>query len=81
MTVKTINNLVKPNSIILILLVFDVYSQLTKINPLFSLVTKKAKAICVTIKEVCCLYIKRQVKKALIIHNSPNTKNTLDLPL
>jgi hypothetical protein len=53
MTVKAINNSVRPDGIILILLVFGVYSQLTKINPSFSLVTKRAKAICATTKKVC----------------------------
>jgi hypothetical protein len=41
------------------LLVFSVYSQLIKINPFFSLVIKRAKAICVITKEVCRLYIKK----------------------
>jgi hypothetical protein len=81
MAVKAINNLAGLNSIVLILLVFSVYPQLTKIDPLSSLVTKKAKAICAASKEVCCLYTKRRVKDVFAIHNGLNTKNTLDLPL
>jgi hypothetical protein len=81
MTVKAINNLVRPNSIILILLVFGVYLRLTKINPPFFLVIKKAKAICAVTKKVCCLYTKRQVKDTLVICNSFNTKNILNLSL
>jgi hypothetical protein len=80
MAVKAINNLTEPNSIILILLVFSVYSRLTKINLPSSLVIKRAKAICVITKEVCCFYAKKQVKNVLVIYNSFNTKNTLDLP-
>jgi hypothetical protein len=50
--IKAINDLVRLNSIILTLLVFSVYSQLIKIDSFFSLVTKKAKAICITNKKV-----------------------------
>jgi hypothetical protein len=53
-TVKAINNLVGPDNIIPILLVFDIYSRLIKIDPSFSLITKRAEAICVIIKEVRC---------------------------
>jgi hypothetical protein len=80
MAVKAINDLAGPNNIILILLVFSVYSRLIKINLPSSLVTKKAKAIYTAIKKVRRLYTKRQVKNALVIRNSLNTKNTLDLP-
>jgi hypothetical protein len=81
MTVKAINNLARPNNIVLILLVFGAYLQLTEINPFSPLVTKKAKAIYIATKKVCCLYIKRQVKDVLVIHNSLNTKNILNLSL
>jgi hypothetical protein len=81
MTVKAINNSIKPDSIVFILLVFGVYSQLTEINLSFSLVTKKTEAICAATKEVRCLYTKRQVKDALVIRNSLNTKNILNLLL
>jgi hypothetical protein len=79
MTVKTINNSAGLNSIILILLIFGAYPRLTKINPLLSLVTKRAEAICAATKKVRCLYTERQVKDTLAIYNSLNTKNTLDL--
>jgi hypothetical protein len=81
MIVKAINNLAGLNSIILILLVFSVYLRLTKIDPPSSLVTKKAKAIYAATKEVRRLYTERRVKNILAIHNSPDTRNTLDLPL
>jgi hypothetical protein len=78
--VKAINNSAGPDSIVLILLVFGVYSRLIKLDPPSFLGTKRTKAICAAIKEVCCLYIKRQVKDVLAIRNSLNTKNILDLP-
>jgi hypothetical protein len=79
--VKAINDLAGPNSIVLTLLVFSVYPRLTKIDPSSSLVTKRTEAICTATKEVRRLYIKKQVKDALAIHNSLDTKNTLNLPL
>ena len=59
MAVKAINNLVGPNRIIPTLLVFSVYLQLTKIDPLSLSVTKRIEAICVVTKEVRRLYIER----------------------
>jgi hypothetical protein len=50
--VKAINDSARPDGIIPTLLVFGVYSRLTKINPPSSLVTKRAEAICITTKEV-----------------------------
>ena len=79
--VKVINNLAGPNSIIPTLLVFSTYLQLTKIDPLSPLVTKRVEAIYAVTKEVCYLYAERQVKDALNMRNSPNTKIILDLPL
>ena len=50
-------------------------------DPLSLSVTKRTEAIYVVIKEVCRLYIERQVKDILAIYNGPNTKITLDLSL
>ena len=44
-------------------------------------IIKRAEAICIAIKEVCCLQIERQVKDVLAIKNSPNTISTLSLPI
>jgi hypothetical protein len=79
MAVKAINDLAGPDGIVPILLVFGVYPRLTEIDPPSSLVTKRAEAICAATKEVRRLYAERQVKDALTMCNSPNTKNTLDL--
>jgi hypothetical protein len=81
MAVKAINNLIGPNKIISTLLVFSIYPQLTKIDPLSLSVTKRTEVIHTVIKEVCYLHTERQVKNTLAIHNSPNTKITLDLPI
>ena len=79
--VKAVNDLAGPNRIIPTLLVFSVYLWLTKIDPLSLSITKRVEAIYTATKEVCCFYIKRQVKDIFTIYNSPNTKITLDLPL
>jgi hypothetical protein len=79
MAVKAINNSAGPDGIVPTLLVFGAYSQLIKIDPSSSSVTKRAEAICIATKEVCRLYTKRQVKNVLAMRNSPDTKNTLDL--
>ncbi len=79
--IKAINDSVGPNSIVPTLLVFGTYPRLTEIDPLTLSVTKRVEAIYTVTKEVHYLYIERQVKDALTIHNGPNTKITLDLPL
>jgi hypothetical protein len=79
--VKAINNSAGPDSIVPTLLVFGAYPRLTKIDPPSPLVTKRAKAIRVATKKVRRLQAERRVKDALAMRNSPNTKNTLDLPL
>jgi hypothetical protein len=81
MAVKAINDSAGPDGIVPTLLVFGAYPRLTKIDPSSPSVTKRAEAICAASKEVCRLYAKRRVKDALAMHNSLDTKNTLDLPL
>ena len=55
MAIKAINNLAKPDKIISTFLVFGAYPRITKINTLPLSITKRTKAIYVTIKEVHCL--------------------------
>jgi hypothetical protein len=81
MAVKAINDLAGPDGIVPILLVFGAYSRLIEIDPPFSLVTKRAEAICAASKKIRCLYAERRVKDVLAMRNSPDTKKTLDLPL
>ena len=81
MAVKAVNDSVRLNRIVLTLLVFSTYPWLTKIDPLSLSVTKRTEAIYIVIKEVCCLYMERQVKDIFTIYNSPDTKITLNLPL
>ena len=50
-------------------------------DPLSPSVTKRTEAIYIATKKVRRLHIERQVKDALAIYNSLDTKITLNLPL
>ena len=45
MAIKAINNIVSPNRLILILLIFKAYPRITLANPLILLIIKRLKAI------------------------------------
>jgi hypothetical protein len=81
MTVKVVNDLARPNKIVLILLLFGLYPRITEIDAPSLTIIKRAEAICAATKEVCRLYTKQQVNNAFAIHNSLNTIVTVDLPL
>ena len=81
MAVKAINNLARLDGIVLTFLVFKAYLQMTKMDTLSLFITKRAKAICVAIKEVRYLQTERQVKDILTIKNGPNTISILSLPI
>jgi hypothetical protein len=81
MAVKAINDSAGPDGIVPTLLDFGAYPRLTKMDPPFPSVIKRAEAIRAATKEVRRLYTERRVKDALAIRNGLDTKNTLDLPL
>jgi hypothetical protein len=71
--IKTINDLVGPDGIIPILLVFRAYPRITNNSALSPITTKKTKAIRKTNNEVRWYYTKQHVEDILRIRNSPNT--------
>jgi hypothetical protein len=79
--VKTVNDSAGPDGIVPTLLVFRAYLCITRDSLLLSSITKRAKAIYKTIKEVRRLYAERQVNDALAIRNRLNTKLVLILLL
>jgi hypothetical protein len=81
MAVKAVNDLAKPDGIVLTLLVFGSYPRITEIDTPLPTIVKRAKVIRAATKEVRRLHAKRQVNNALAIRNSPNTMATVDLPL
>jgi hypothetical protein len=79
--VKTVNNSAGLDGIVPTLLVFKVYSYITKDSLPSPFITKQAKAIYKAIKKVQRLYAERQINNALAIRNGPNTKLVLTLLL
>jgi len=71
--IKAVNNIVRPNSLVLTLLVFRAYPRLIELDLLNLLVEQRAKTIKKAIKEVQRLYIQRRVNNTLTTRNRPNT--------
>ena len=59
MAVKAINNTAGPDGIVLTLLVFGAYPQITDIDPPLLSIIQRAQAIQAATKEVQWLYAKR----------------------
>jgi hypothetical protein len=78
-TIKAVNNTAGLNSLVLTLLMFSTYSQITTTNTLSLIVTKYNKAIIKAIKQIAELHTKRQVTDALKQQNGPNISNTLNV--
>jgi hypothetical protein len=78
---KAINDLVGPDGIIPILLVFGAYPRITNNSALFPITTKRTKAIRKASNEVRRYYIKQHIKDALRIRNSFNTIVIFKLPI
>jgi hypothetical protein len=61
MAVKAVNNTIGLNRLVPTLLVFRAYPRITEQDPLSPIIIKRAKVICIAIKEIQRLYAKRQV--------------------
>ena len=59
--IKAINNITRPDKLVLTLLVFRLYLKITDQDPPAPTITKRAKAIYIAIKEVRRFYAERQV--------------------
>jgi hypothetical protein len=81
MAVKAVNDLARPDGIVLTLLVFGLYLRMTKIDASSPTIVKRAEAIRAATKEVRRLHTKRQVSNALAIRNGLNTMAIVDLLL
>jgi hypothetical protein len=81
MAFKAINNTTRPNRLVLTLLIYNTYLQITKHNPPSLLVAQRALAIKKAIIKVQKLQAKRQVNNALNMRNGPNTTKIHDLAL
>jgi hypothetical protein len=79
--VKTVNDLVGPDSIVLTLLVFEAYPRITRDSLSSPFITEQAEAIYKAMKEVRRLYAEQQVNNALAMRNGLNTELVLTLLL
>jgi hypothetical protein len=79
--VKAVNDLVRPDGIVLTLLIFGAYPCITRDSLLSPFITEQAEAIYKAIKKVRRLYTEQQVNNALVIRNRPNTEPVLILLL
>jgi hypothetical protein len=70
--VKAINDLVGPDGIIPILLVFGAYPRITNNSALSPITTKRAKTIRKASNEVRQYYTKQYIEDVFRIRNSPN---------
>jgi hypothetical protein len=77
MAVKTINDSVGPDGIILILLVFGAYLRITNNSLLLLITIKRAETVRKTSNKIRKFYAKRYIKNALRIRNSPDIIETL----
>jgi hypothetical protein len=81
MAFKAINNTIRLDSLILILLVYSAYPQITEHDPPSPSVAQRALAVKKAIAKVQKLQAKRQVNDALNARNGPNTTTVHELAL
>jgi hypothetical protein len=79
--VKTINDLVGPDSIIFILFVFRAYPRISNNSLLSPTTTKKTEAIRKASNEIRKYYAKQHIEDVFRIRNSPNIIAILKLPI
>ena len=81
MAIKTVNNTIRPHSLILTMLVFRAFLRLAELDPPNLLVKQRTAIIKKAIKEVRQVHTKRQVIDALRDRNGPSTIYIHDLKL
>ncbi len=81
MTFKTLNDSTDFNDLVSILLVFDAYSRMIKMNASFSTITQRSIAMRKAMKEVRKTIASRQMNDALNMRNDSSTILIHDLSL
>jgi hypothetical protein len=81
MAVKTVNDTTGPNSLVLTLLVFRAYPQISTLNLSAPTITQQATVVYKAIAEVAKIRAERQVNNALNQRNSLLIKAIHNLPL
>ena len=81
MAVKAVNDTAGPDGLVLTLLVYRAYLQISNLDPSAPSVTDRAAVIRKAIAEIVKLRAKQTVNKALYHRNGPDTTPIYDLPL
>jgi hypothetical protein len=63
--VKAVNNTASPDGLVLTLLVFGAYSQISTLNPLTPIITQQATAVYKAMAEIVKIKAEKQVNNAL----------------
>ena len=81
MIVKTVNNIINNNDLILTLLIFGAYFCMQKFDFLFSIIIQRTDAIRKIMKEIRIIKTKKQISDVLNIQNRLITDHFHDLSL
>ena len=81
MAVKAVNNTAGPDKLVLILLVYRAYLQMSNLDPSAPSITDRAAVIRKVIAEIVKLQTKQTVNKALYYCNKLDTTSIHNLPL
>jgi hypothetical protein len=81
MAVKAINDTAGPDSLVLMLFIFNTYPQINKLNLLIPSITQQAVTIKKAMEEIAKIKIKKQVNNTLNQQNGLSVTMIYDLPL
>ena len=81
MAVKAVNDIIGPDRLISILLVYGAYLRMSNLDPFAPSVIDRAVIIRKVIAEIVKLRVKQTVNSALYYRNGLNTTLIHDLPL
>ena len=73
MAIKAVNDIIGPNKLVFILLVYRVYLRISNLNPFAPFITDRAVVIRKAMAEIIKLRAKQTVNKALYYYNGLNT--------
>lgn len=76
-----LNNLVGPNGLVPMLLIFGAYPRMTKMDSPLPTITQQTAAVQKAIEDIRRINTKRQVQDALNTRNGPSTIRIHDLPV
>ena len=79
MALKVLNNSIRPNRLVLTLLVFKAYPWIIKTNALLLIVAQRAVVLRKAMKEIRKLRALRQISDALNMRNEPRIDTVYNL--